>query len=132
MEATSCCCPVADVICRTLELGLSITGARVDEHDRTVIEARPTDTEGFCPSCGAQGVLRDHVVRELVDVPVAGHPSRLRVRVGRFRCLHEECGTRIFPEPEQFVAGDWHDLDRAVRFGYLTDDDYDVALARVR
>jgi len=35
-------------------------------------------------------------------------------------------------EPEQFVAGNWHDLDRAVRFGYLTDDDYDDVLARVR
>jgi transposase len=95
---STCCCPVADVICRTLELGLSITGARVDEHDRTVIEARPTDTEGFCPACGAQGVLRDHVVRELVDVPVAGHPTRLRVRVGRFRCVHDECQTKIFQQ----------------------------------
>ncbi|MEO7071863.1 MAG: hypothetical protein ABI300_02410, partial [Rhodanobacter sp.] len=36
------------------------------------------------------------------------------------------------PEPEQFVAGDWHDLDRAVRFGYLTDDDYDAVLAFTR
>lgn len=35
-------------------------------------------------------------------------------------------------EPEQFVAGDWHDLERAVRFGYLTDDDYDAILARAR
>jgi hypothetical protein len=36
------------------------------------------------------------------------------------------------PEPEQFVAGNWHDLDRAVRFGYLTDDDFDAAVERVR
>jgi hypothetical protein len=36
------------------------------------------------------------------------------------------------PEPEQFVAGDWHELDRAVRSGYLTDDDYDAVLDRVR
>lgn len=36
------------------------------------------------------------------------------------------------PEPARFVAGNWHDLDRAVRFGYLTDEDYDVVLARVR
>lgn len=36
------------------------------------------------------------------------------------------------PEPQEFIAGDWHDLDRAVRFGYLTDDDYDAVLARAR
>lgn len=36
------------------------------------------------------------------------------------------------PESEQFVAGTWHDLDRAVRFGYLTDDDFDAVLAHSR
>jgi hypothetical protein len=44
------------------------------------------------------------------------------------RVLDPDC-----TEPEQFVAGNWHDLDRgAVRFGYLTDDDYDAVLVRIR
>src|SRR5690625_3977041 len=96
MEST--CCPVADVICRTAELGVSITGASVDEDDMTVIEARPVDKEGFCPSCGAEGRLRDHVVRELVDIPAVGHPTRLRIRLGRYRCVHDECEQRIFQQ----------------------------------
>src|SRR5699024_12403801 len=44
VESTSCApagCPVADVICRTLELGVFITGARVAEGEVTVIEASP-------------------------------------------------------------------------------------------
>src|SRR5699024_8996255 len=96
MEST--CCPVADVICRTAELGVSITGASVDEDDMTVIEARPVDKEGFCPSCGAEGRLRDHVVREPVDIPAVGHPTRLRIRLGRYRCVHDECAQRIFQQ----------------------------------
>lgn len=35
-------------------------------------------------------------------------------------------------EPAQFVPGDWHDLERAVRARYLTDDDYDAILAYTR
>jgi len=96
MEST--CCPVADVICRTAELGVSITGASVDDDDMTVIEACPVDKQGFCPSCGAEGRLRDHVVRELVDIPAVGHPTRLRIRLGRYRCVHDECAQRIFQQ----------------------------------
>jgi hypothetical protein len=41
----------------------------------------------------------------------------------------DEVRDRDCPEPEQFVPWTWHDLDRAVRFGYLTDDDFDAVLA---
>lgn len=97
MEST-CSCRVADVICRTVELGVSITGASFDSNDVTVIETAAISAEGFCPTCGAEGILRDHVIRELVDIPVAGHPTRLRVRVGRFRCVHDECEQKIFQQ----------------------------------
>lgn len=36
-------CPVADVICRTLELGIHITGARITDDDITIIEATPRE-----------------------------------------------------------------------------------------
>ena len=99
MESTSCTpagCRVADVICRTIELGLSITGAQIGADDRTIIEARPVQVLGFCPGCGAEGRLRDHVIRELTDIPVAGHPTRLHVRVPRFVCIGPECPRKVF------------------------------------
>lgn len=99
MESTcTAACSAADVICRTVELGVVITGARVDGADRTIISARPVASQGFCPSCGAEGLLRDHVDRELVDIPMAAHVTRLSVRVPRFRCVHEQCGQRIFQQ----------------------------------
>lgn len=91
-------CSAADVICRTIELGVVITGAEVDGADRTVIFARPNVSQGFCPTCGAEGVLRDHVDRELVDIPMAGHATRLVVRVPRFRCVHRECERKVFQQ----------------------------------
>lgn len=96
MKSTCSSCPVADVICRTTELGLTIEGAFIDEGDVTVIRARPVEVLPFCPACGAEGVLRDHVTRVLTDLPVAGHPSRLHVRLPRYRCLGTQCQTMIF------------------------------------
>ena len=96
MKSTCSSCPVADVICRTIELGLTIEGALIGEGDITIIHARPTETVPFCPKCGAEGVLRDHVVRELTDLPVADHPSRLQVRLPRYLCVGEQCPQVIF------------------------------------
>jgi transposase len=84
-------CPVADVICRTLELGIHITGARITDSDVTVIEAAPREPLGYCPDCGAEGRLRDHVIRKLTDVPITGHPTRLHVRLPRYQCVHAGC-----------------------------------------
>lgn len=99
MESTcTAACSAADVICRTVELGVAITDAKVDGAGRTVIFARPTVSQGFCPTCGAEGVLRDHINRELVDIPMAGHATRLVVRVPRFRCVHDECEQKIFQQ----------------------------------
>ena len=96
MKSTCSACPVADVICRTIELGLTIEGALVSEDDITVIQARPVEAVPFCPTCGAEGVLRDHVTRVLTDLPVAGHPARLHVRLPRYRCPGEQCSQVIF------------------------------------
>lgn len=98
MKSTCSSCPVADVICRTVELGLTITNAFVGDGDVTVIQARPVEVLPFCPTCGAEGVLRDHVTRELTDLPVAGHPARLHVRLPRYRCTGEQCPQSIFQQ----------------------------------
>ncbi|WP_207567968.1 transposase family protein [Mycolicibacter engbaekii] len=42
------------------------------------------------------GRLRDHVERVLTDLPVVGHPTRLRVRLPRFVCSNVRCAVTVF------------------------------------
>ena len=86
---------VADTICRTAEIGLTITGA-ADAGNITIIDATPVAVADLCPACGVPGKLRDHIVRPLVDLPVVGFPTRLHVRVPRFTCSYPACGRKIF------------------------------------
>jgi len=91
MNSTCSSCPVADAICRMIEVVLTIAGALDGEGDAITIQARPLEVLPFCPTCGAEGVLRDHVVGELTDLPVAGRPCRLQVRLPRYQCAGERC-----------------------------------------
>ena len=88
---------VADTICRTAEIGLAITGA-ADAGPLAIIEAKPVAVTGVCPDCGQPGMLRDHITRRLVDLPVVGFPTRLHVKVPRFRCTTTSCKRKIFQE----------------------------------
>ncbi|OLT45899.1 ISL3 family transposase, partial [Gordonia sp. CNJ-863] len=42
------------------------------------------------------GRLRDHVDREVADLPIVGHPTRLHLRVPRYACENGACGQGIF------------------------------------
>ncbi|WP_231913891.1 transposase family protein [Corynebacterium minutissimum] len=42
--------------------------------------------------------MRDHSTRRLVDLPVVGYPTRLHVKVPRFRCTVTSFKRRIFQE----------------------------------
>ncbi|PXY12875.1 ISL3 family transposase [Corynebacterium striatum] len=86
---------IVDTICRTAELGVTITGA-AEHGDVTVIEAEPVEPINECPTCGQPGVFRDHVIRSLVDLPIVGHPTRLHVRLPRYRCTNKRCLQKIF------------------------------------
>lgn len=88
---------IADTIIRTVELGLTITGAAIDER-HTWITCRPVEQDASCPACGDEGRLRDHRIRELVDLPVVGHPTRLRIRLPRFTCTNTACATKVFQQ----------------------------------
>jgi transposase len=94
---------VADTICRTVELGVTITGAAIAE-DRTWIDCRPVDADPTCPTCGQVGRLRDHVDRVLTDLPVVGHPTRLRIQLPRFTCIDDGCEVTIFRQRIEAVA----------------------------
>lgn len=89
---------VADTICRTAEIGLTITDA-ADAGTVTITNADPVAVADSCPDCTALGVKRDHVQRRLVDLPVVGFPTRLHVRVPRFSCTNPTCRRKIFQAP---------------------------------
>lgn len=86
---------IADTICRTVELGVTITGAAITD-ETTFIDCTPIATTDTCPGCGEPGRLRDHTERVLTDLPISGHPTRLRVQVPRFTCENPGCGGSIF------------------------------------
>jgi transposase len=91
-------CPpavVADTIMRTIELGVTITDAAVDEKTTTIF-CMPVARDPRCPGCGREGRYRDTVTRPLTDLPVAGYPLVLQVAVPRYRCLTTECGRAVF------------------------------------
>ena len=96
-------CLVADTICRTVELGVTITGAAIAD-ELTWIDCGPVEHDPTCPKCGGTGRLRDHVERVLTDLPVVGHPTRLRVRVPRFTCGNGDCTVTIFRQRMDRVA----------------------------
>jgi transposase len=95
-EATACPLSiVADTIMRTIELGVTITDAAVDEKVTTIC-CSPVTRDPRCPDCGRGGRYRDTITRPLTDLPVAGYPLVLRVAVPRYRCLTPECGRVVF------------------------------------
>ncbi|MFC7415468.1 ISL3 family transposase, partial [Gordonia phosphorivorans] len=87
---------VADTICRTVELGVTITGAAVGADDRTHIFSEVLDPDRRCPDCNMAGQPRDRVVRVLTDTPAAGHPVLLHVAVPRFVCHTSDCSRSVF------------------------------------
>ena len=101
---------VADTIIRTVELGVTITDAAVDGDITVVFCDLLNDGRQLCPGCGSEGIYRDTVVRKVTDVPVVGHPLRLRVRVPRYRCTATGCDREVFA----------HNTDRLARRGWTT------------
>jgi transposase len=101
---------VADTIVRTVELGVTITDAAVDGDTTVVFCTLLDDGRRHCPGCGVEGVYRDTVIRRVTDVPVVGHPLRLRVRVPRYRCTTTSCDREVFT----------HNTDRLARRGWTT------------
>jgi transposase len=80
---------------RTIELGVTITDAAVDDKATTIFCA-PVARDPRCPDCGRDGCYRDTVTRPLTDLPVAGYPLVLQVAVPRYRCTTPQCGRAVF------------------------------------
>ena len=78
-------CPDLTRFCRLDELGLEVTGQRV-QADRTVLACRILADDSWCRRCGEQGSLRDTVTRRLAHEPFGWRPTTLLVTVRRYRC----------------------------------------------
>ena len=78
-------CPDLTRFCRLDELGLEVTGQRL-EPDRAVLACRVAGPDQWCRRCGCEGVPRDTVVRRLAHEPFGWRPTTLEVVVRRYRC----------------------------------------------
>jgi transposase len=86
---------------------VTITDAAVDGAVTVVFCTLLDDGQRNYPGCGTEGVYRDTVIRTVTDVPVIGHPLRLRVRVPRYRCTAAGCEREVFAENACGVAPHW-------------------------
>lgn len=91
---TAFACSDLTTFCRLDELGLEVTGQRL-EPDRAVLACRvvePGDSiDRWCRRCGLEGMARDTVTRELAHEPLGWRPTVLEVTIRRYRCI--DCGT---------------------------------------
>jgi len=82
-------CADLTTFCRLDELGLVVTGQRL-EPKRAVLACKVVEPEGslerWCRRCGAEGLPRDTVTRELAHEPFGWRPTTLRITVRRYRC----------------------------------------------
>ena len=78
-------CADVTTFCRLDELGLEVTGQRLDP-DRAVLLCRITEEDRWCLRCGEQGVPRDSVTRALAHEPFGWRPTTLLVTIRRYRC----------------------------------------------
>ncbi len=77
--------PDLTTFCRLEELGLEVTGQRLERH-RAVLACRVVEPDRWCRRCGCEGVPRDTVVRRLAHEPWGWRPTTLEVTVRRYRC----------------------------------------------
>ena len=78
-------CADLTLFCRLDELGLEVTGQRL-EPDRAVLSCRVVEPDQWCRRCGCEGVPRDTVLRRLAHEPFGWRPTTLLVSVRRYRC----------------------------------------------
>ena len=102
-------CPDLTTFCRLDELGLVVTGQRL-EPGRAVLACRVVAADDWCHVCGCRGTARDSVVRRLAHLPLGWRPTTLEVTVRRYRC--GECG-RVWRQDTTRAAEARSKLSRA-------------------
>ena len=78
-------CPDLTVFCKLDELGLVVTGQRI-EPARAVLACKVVAEDRWCRRCGCLGTPRDTTVRALAHEPFGWRPTTLLVRICRYKC----------------------------------------------
>ena len=108
LDATTFTVPDLSTFCRLEELGLTVTGQRLDS-ERAVLACRVIDPDDFCHRCGSEGTPRDTVTRKLAHEPFGWRPTTLQVTVRRYRCTG--CG-HVWRQDTTAAAGPRAKLSR--------------------
>src|SRR3954453_4722500 len=95
---------VADTIIRTVELGVRVVDAALAGETTVLWCELLTEGPGRCPGCGLVGVYRASTEPRVSAVPVVGRPLELRVRVPRYRCVHDGCAREVFAHDTSALA----------------------------
>ena len=84
--------------------GIEVEEIEFSRDGRWVLSAHAAG-ERSCPACGELSTSRhDWHHRRLQDFPVQGTPLLLDLRLGRWRCLNEQCSRKTFVERVPSVA----------------------------
>jgi transposase len=84
--------------------GLQVEHASVDDQTVTLVVRSPRRTAA-CPVCRRHAThVHGRYVRSVADLPCAGRPVRLHLRVRRFWCTNPACPRTIFAERFPAVA----------------------------
>jgi transposase len=82
---TGFACADLTTFCRLDELGLEVTGQRL-EPGRAVLRCRVVEPDQWCRRCGCEGLARDTVIRRLAHEPFGWRPTTLVLTIRRYRC----------------------------------------------
>src|SRR5688572_13001048 len=79
--------------------GVEIVGVRLCAAGIEIVAQTP-QRSADCPDCSqASGRVHSYYGRQPADLPISGRPTRLRLRLKRFRCLNTACPRVTFAEP---------------------------------
>jgi transposase len=83
--------------------GVEIEGIRPGASGIEIV-ARTEQRSGDCPDCGeTSDRVHSYYCRQPADLPIGGSPTRLRLRLKRFRCTNAACPRVTFAE----AVPDW-------------------------
>ena len=108
MSHPTCCCSVSLDRCGRCDLLVDLEGFHLMSVTRT-LQALVLDVESCnqlvgCPGCGVIAQGNERVVVEVIDVPWAGVPARIRWHKRHWICREHTCETVTFLERSDKVC----------------------------
>ena len=76
--------------------------------DKVTITVASKQHGSDCPICGIKSAkVHSYYTRSLMDLPMLGHESWIKLRARKYYCYNETCSGRVFTERfrKQFKSG---------------------------